>query len=558
MALATVHDRYPPEQIDRFHAEGVWGELSMFGELEKQAVQRGDKVFITDDTSQYTYRQVRDEALRIAVGLARLGVSREDTVAIQMPSWAEFAPLTMAVNRLGAVIVPIQPIYREDEVGHIIETAGAKVAFTVTAYRGFDHAGMFRAFQDTAPSLEHVITVRGTGPEGTRTLEDLVDGITVEGDAGDLPEGSGPNDPFAIVFSSGTTSKAKGCLHTFNTLAASARIQGGNYRYGEQDVQLGPSPVTHTTGLVTSIILPLIHGAATHVMERWDPEKALEQIKEHGCTGTINASTFLQNLLSVYDPERHDASSMRFWTLAGAPIPASLVEKARRMLPNLSVLSLYGRTENTTMTMCTLDDDPERSLASDGKPLRGQEVVILGSKDEVLPPGVEGEIGYRGGMCMLEYVGQPEQTAESFTTEGYSKSGDLGVLDEDGYVRVTGRLKDIIIRGGMNISVRQVEDLLSAHEAVDMVAVVAMEDEAMGERACCYLVPASGRDPLTLEQIKDYLTGHGLAIQKVPERLEVVEDVPTTPTGKVQKNLLRADIAKKLREAGGPNESMPV
>jgi acyl-CoA synthetase (AMP-forming)/AMP-acid ligase II len=237
---------------------------------------------------------------------------------------------------------------------------------------------------------------------------------------------------------------------------------------------------------------------------------------------------------------------MRVWTLAGAPIPASLVERARKALPNLTVLSLYGRTENTSMTMCTLDDVPERSLTSDGRAFRGQEIVILGPGDEILPPGQEGEIAFRGSMVFLGYVGEPEKTAESFTADGYSKSGDLGVLDADGYLRVTGRLKDIIIRGGYNISVRQVEDLLSAHEAVGKVAVVAMPDKTMGERACCYLVPAAGHSPLTLDEIRDYLLGHGLAIQKVPERLEVVDEVPTTPTGKIQKNVLRAEIARKV------------
>ncbi|WP_343902631.1 AMP-binding protein [Arthrobacter rhombi] len=546
MAFASVSDRYTKDQIAGFYAEGFWDKPTMFEVLEQQVALRGDKVFITDDSIGFTYREICDDAVRIAAGLSRLGVRRGDSVAIQIPSWAEFAALSMAINRLGAVIVPAQPIYRTDEIGHMISTAGVKVAFTAAEYRGFDHAGMWRDFMDSAPSLEHVVTIRGAGPEGTQTLESLVDAVPVESARGELPAGGGPDDPFAMVFTSGTTSQAKGCLHTFNTMATSARIQAENYRYTENDVQFGPSPVTHTTGLVTSIILPLLAGAATHVMERWNPELALEQISEHGCTVTVNASTFLQTLLEAYDPERHDASTMRVWTLAGAPIPASLVEKARRALPNLSVLSLYGRTENTSMAMCTLDDDPERSLTSDGRAFRGQEIVILGPGDEVLPPGQEGEIAFRGSMVLLEYVGEPEKTAESFTADGYSKSGDLGILDEAGYLRVTGRLKDIIIRGGYNISVRQVEDLLAAHESVGKVAVVAMPDETMGERACCFLVPAAGHDPLTLDEIRDYLLGKGLAIQKVPERLEIVDEVPTTPTGKIQKNVLRTHIAKKL------------
>ena len=548
MSFVTVHERYTQAEIDRYYEQGFWDELGMFHELERQVELRGDKVFITDDTSQYTYREVYEQAVKIAAALRRLGVEKQDSVAIQMPSWAEFAPLAMAVNRLGALIVPIQPIYRNDEVAHIVRTAGVKVAFTLTEYRGFNHSTMFRGFLDSEPSLKHVITLRGAGPAGTQTLEELTDEVRLAVAESELPEALGPDEPFAIVFSSGTTSKAKGCLHTFNTLTTAARIMAENFHYTEYDVQFGPSPVTHTTGLVTSILLPLLHGASTHIMERWDPEVALEHIERYKCTGTINAATFLQTLLKVYDPQKHDASSMRFWVLAGAPIPASLVEKSRQKLPNLSVLSLYGRTENTTMTMCTLDDDPGRSLTSDGRPLRGQEVVTLGVEDEVLSAGQEGEIAYRGAMSLLEYVGQPDETEKMFTAEGFSKTGDLGIIDGDGYLRVTGRLKDIIIRGGLNISVRQVEDLLSGHESVDKVVVVAMPDDVMGEKGCCYVVPAEGKEPITLDVIRDYLTGKGLAIQKVPERLEIVDSLPTTPTGKIQKNILRKEIAQKIAD----------
>lgn len=547
MAFATVHDRYTQDQIDGFHRDGFWGERTMFGELEKQVQLRGDKVFITDDTTSLTFREVRDLALRIAAGLSDLGIGPGDPVAVQIPSWADFAPLVMAINRLGAIIVPIQPIYRRDEVGHILTTAGVKAVFTATQYRGFDHVGMFVDFQRDMPSLKAVITVRGEAPTGAITLDGLTGRLDARAAEKRLAPGLGPDDAFAIVFSSGTTSKAKGCLHTFNTLATSARIQAEEYHYTDRDVQFGPSPVTHTTGLVTSIILPLLFGAGTHLMERWDPEAALQHIERFRCTGTVNASTFLHGILGAYDPQRHDASSMRFWTLAGAPIPASLVEKSRAAFPGMKVLSLYGRTENVTTTMCGLDDDPARSLTSDGKALRGQRVKIVDPGGRELPLGEEGDIAYDGAMHLLEYVGMPDETAAMFTDDGYSKSGDLGIMDEQGFVRVTGRLKDIIIRGGLNISVRQVEDLLSSHPAVDRVAVVAMPDDVMGERACCFLVPVAGSDTLTLGDIRDYLLGKGLAIQKVPERLEIVDDVPMTPTGKIQKNLLREDIARRLQ-----------
>jgi cyclohexanecarboxylate-CoA ligase len=416
--------------------------------------------------------------------------------------------------------------------------------FTPGEFRGFDHARMFLdlAAQDTP--LETVISVRADGtPAGAVGYLDVL----AQGSGPAPGPGAGADDPFVIVFSSGTTSRPKGCLHTFNTYCAAARLLGQVWRYTADDIQFGPSPVTHTTGLVTSILLPLVHGAGSHLMEAWEPREGLQRIAKYRCTAAVTATAFLQALVRVYDPDQHDASSLRFWTSAGAPIPGSFVEEARKAFPGLQVLSLYGRSENLVTTTCTVDDPPERSVTSDGKAAPGQEVRVIDAGGNEVPRGTEGDIAFRGAMNLLEYFGQPEATAEMFTADGFSRSGDLGVMDADGYVRVTGRVKDIVIRGGLNISVRQVEDLLSAHPAVGAVAAVGMPDEVLGERVCCYLVPAPGAEPLTVAEIREYLLGKGLAIQKVPERVEVIDALPMTATGKVQKNLLREDIARKLR-----------
>jgi cyclohexanecarboxylate-CoA ligase len=548
MAMATVNHRYSKDQIEAFYAEGLWRDYSMFDALEQQVAERPDKVFFTDSSTSYTFRELRDSALRLATGLARRGVRPGDRVAIQLPNWTDFAVISMAISRIGAIIVPIMPIYRRDEVGYMVESAGVKAVFTVGEYRKFDHAAMYVDLARTSNSLETVIVVRSeSAPEGAVTFADVPVDIEPEAAVAEIPPGAGPDDPLVIVFSSGTTSRPKGCLHTFNTMSCGARLLGKGWGYTADDVQFGPSPVTHTTGLVTSVILPLIHGASSHIMEAWEPREGLERIAKFRCTAAVTATTFLQMVLNVYDPDVHDAGSMRFWTCAGSPVPGGFVKAAAAALPGMQVLSLYGRTENVTTTMCTIYDDAERSVTSDGEALPGQEVRIIDRDGNEVPRGEEGDIAYRGAMNSLEYINQPEETAAMYTADGFSRSGDLGIMDADGYVRVTGRLKDIVIRGGLNISVRQVEDLLTAHPAVEGVAVVGMPDERMGEKVCCYLVPAAGAEAPTLEQIKDYLLGEGLAIQKVPERLEVVEALPMTATGKIQKHLLRADIAQKLK-----------
>ncbi len=552
MALATVHDRYSDAEIVRYYDEGLWTQDTLFGIVEARAAERPDKVFGTDSTTTLTYAELRDRARALAVGLRRRGIGPGDRVVVQIPSWTEFFVIAAALARIGAVTVPVMPIYRDDEVGFIVETSGAKAAFTALTYRRFDHARMFAELAASSTTLETVIVLRPDGdlPVGTVAYDDVPVELEVDAADAEIGTGVGPDEPFVIVFSSGTTSRPKGCLHTFNTMACGARLLGRGWAYTEEDVQFGPSPVTHTTGLVTSYLLPLVHGAASHLMEQWEPKEGLERIRTFGCTACVSATTFLQMVLDVYDPAVHDAGSMRFWTSAGAPIPSSFVESARAALPEMAVLSLYGRTENITTTMCTIADDPERSLNSDGKALPLQEVRIVDESGHEVPRGQEGDIAYRGAMNCLEYIGQPDQTAAGYTADGFHLSGDLGRMDEDGYVRVTGRTKDIVIRGGMNISVRQVEDALTAHPAVAAVALVGMPDHKLGERVCCYVVQREGHAGLTLEAVREFLIAQGMAIQKVPERLEIVPELPMTATGKVQKHVLRADIADKLQRAG--------
>jgi cyclohexanecarboxylate-CoA ligase len=281
-------------------------------------------------------------------------------------------------------------------------------------------------------------------------------------------------------------------------------------------------------------------------MEAWEPSEGLHRIEKYGCTVAVTATPFLQMLMTKYDPDKHDASSLRLWVCAGAPIPGSVVKDASELFSGCRVLSLYGRSENFLTTMCTVDDAAERSAVSDGRALSGSSVEIVDEFGNEVPRGQDGDIAYKGPSHMLEYFRDTEQTDALFTAEGYSRSGDLGFMDADGYVRVTGRSKDIVIRGGLNISARELEDLLAEHPAVQRVAVVGMPDERLGEKVCAYIVPGEGKAGLTLNDITEYLRARKLATPKLPERLELIDQLPLTATGKVQKHILREDIAKKL------------
>ncbi|MGC4938488.1 AMP-binding protein [Kribbella sp. DT2] len=545
-ATKTVHDRYSDEQIAAYYASGFWQPTSFSAVAREQAAARPDQIFVFDSTTSLTYAQFHDTALRLAVGLRRAGLRAGDRLAVQLPNWTEFPVVAAAASRIGVIVVPIMTIYRGDEVAYVLQHSGAAAAITCGEFRGFDHLAMFTGLRGSCPELRSVFVARAAEGQAGSLQELVVAGDPAELEAEAGPDSS-PDDGFLVVYTSGTTSRPKGCFHTFNTVRASAAAIAKSLHYNENDVQFGPSPVTHSTGLVTSVLLPMITGAKSYLMETFDPADGLRRIEEYGCTAAVTATPFLQMLMSAYDPDKHDASSLRLWVCAGSPIPGSIVESSRQLFAGCRTLSLYGRSENFLTTMCTVDDPPERAVTSDGSALEGARVQVVGADGIEVPRGVEGDIAYQGPSHMIEYWYDEEQTAALFTRDGFSVSGDLGRMDAGGYVRVTGRLKDIVIRGGMNISARELEDHLLRHPDIANVAIVGMPDERLGERVCAYVVPAAAQgDSLTLEGVTGYLKGLEVAVQKLPERLEIVAALPTTATGKVQKHVLRADIAQKL------------
>jgi acyl-CoA synthetase (AMP-forming)/AMP-acid ligase II len=554
MKPSPYTDRYSPQEIDHYYESGLWATETFHDLLVRRVQQNPDKVFATDGTRSLTYRELFDAGQRLAVGLHRQGLRRGDTAAVQLPNWVEFIQTLTALSRLGVIMVPIMPIYRRDDVSYVLSNAGVRAVFTPANFGKFDYLNMYLGLRTEHPELTVVVTrPDSTAEEVADADADVFTLQQLEADTDDdsarreLDASPNPDEPFVIVYTSGTTSRPKGCVHTFNTYCAGSRALIGPFGYTEADVQFGPSPIAHTTGLVTSVLLPLLTGGSTHVMAKWDPARGIDEIQRFGCTAAVTAPTFLHTLLSEYNPERHDLSTLRLWTCAGAPIPAAVVKQASAALPNIKVLSLYGRSENLVTTTCSVTDDVSRALTSDGTAMPGAEVKIVDDKGNEVPRGTEGDIAYRGPAHMIEYLANPQETAALFTDDGFSKSGDLGKMTDDGYVRVTGRTKDIVIRGGMNISVREIEEHLAHHPSLQAFSVVGMPDEKLGERVCCYVVAKPGNDPPTVDGLREFLLGEGMPIQKTPERVVALDSLPMTATGKVLKHELRKDIEQRLR-----------
>lgn len=554
MKPSSFTARYSPQEAEDYYRTGQWSTETFHDILVRRTEENPDKVFATDGTKSFTFRELLDAGQRLAVGLHRRGLRRGDAAAVQLPNWVEFIQVLTALSRLGVITVPIMPIYRREDVGYVLTNAGVRTVFTPARFNKFDYLDMYRGLRQEHPELTIVVARPDSTAEDAADinadvfildqLEADTDDDTAHAELGNQP---GPDHPFITVYTSGTTSRPKGCVHTFNTYCAGARALVGPFGYSETDVQFGPSPIAHTTGLVTSVLLPLLTGAATHLMAKWDPVRGIEEIQRFGCTAAVTAPTFLHTLLSSYDAEHHDLSTLRMWTCAGAPIPAAVVEQTNATLPDVKVLSLYGRSENLVTTTCSVTDDASRALTSDGRAIPGAEVKIVDMAGNEVPRGTEGDIAYRGPAHMIEYLASPQQTADLFTQDGFSKSGDLGKMTEDGYVRVTGRTKDIVIRGGMNISAREIEEHLAHHPALRAFSIVGMPDERLGERVCCYLVAASGAAP-TVDDIREFLLERGMPIQKTPERVVHVDALPMTATGKILKHELRKDIERRLED----------
>jgi acyl-CoA synthetase (AMP-forming)/AMP-acid ligase II len=533
----TAEGRYGPESVRRFREQGWWRDGSAAALLDHWADATPTRRFVSDGIVELDYATVRRRARGLGVALLRRGVEAGDRVAVQLPNWAEFVVSYLAIARIGAVMVPIMTVYRHTEVGHVLRDSGAVAAITTGDFRGFEHAAMFRTLQQECPALRTLVIARAAAADGELAFDAACATESEDAELGAHPD---PDAPHVVVYTSGTESTAKGCVHTWNTLDFSGRgLAHDVFEITADDVVYMPSPVAHATGLVVGVLGPLAVGAETHLQDIWEPQEGLRRIEQYRCTATATATPFVRMALDAAPTAGRELSSMRFWLCAGAPIPEALAEEFGRAFPQGVLNPLYGATEVMAATCCHRGDPIERRAGSDGSPaLDGVQIRLLGPDGEAVATGDEGEICYWGPGGILGYWDDPGRTAATIDGEGWHHTGDLGRVDAAGYLRVSGRLKDIIIRGGTNISAAEVEGHVAAHPDVAQVAAVAYPDDRLGEKVCAVVVPVAGRRP-TLADITDFLRGRAISNQKLPERLLLVDELPMTATGKVQKFLLR-------------------
>jgi cyclohexanecarboxylate-CoA ligase len=526
-----------PALRDSYRRSRLWRGETLAHVAAATAARVPTRTVIVDGAVRLAFGDLIARAERAAAGLAALGVEPGDVVSVQLPNWHETVIAYLGIARLGAVVNPVLPIHRERELGFVLREAGARVLIAPGRLRDCDHRELARAVRGDAPALAHVVVVRDEPGPGAHGWDTLL------GSSGTPPPM--PLDAEAIallLYTSGTTADPKGVLHSHETLLAEARSLGPVHGLDEHDTTLMPSPLAHVSGIVHAFLVPLVYGARAVLMERWDPAVALELVASERVTYMVGAPTFLRDLAHHPTLDRHDVSSFRLFSCGGADVDPTLVRDAAARLRCVAK-RVYGSSEFPTITTTGPDDPPARRVDTDGRPIGAAELRLVDDDGAPVPAGVEGEVLARGPECFLGYR-DAALNADTFTAEGWLRTGDLGVLDESGFLRITGRKKDIIIRKGENISAREIEDLLATHPAVAEVAVIGVPDPVSGEIACAVVRLHPSPTAPSLTDLTTHLLAQGLSKRKLPERLEIVRDFPRTPSGKILKRALRTRIPK--------------
>lgn len=539
--------RVPPD-LERAYIDGGWWTGDTLGTLvaRQLAAHPASTVAVWSRSRGWhgSYADVDDEARRLVTLLLDMGVQPGDAVAFQLPNWREAVVSFAALALGGYVVVPIVHIYGRKEVAFILEQSGAVAYISPLAYGHVD----YRAIVETAAPASlrlHVVIDDGELPPSSIDLARIGWADCAERTpAIDLPTVQ-PENVAVLAYTSGTTSDPKGVIHDHRTMLSELRHMKGWITPGKPNL-IG-SPVTHATGML-GVLGPLATGENIHLIDRWDPPHALEVMREAGIGGGAGAPVFLASLLDHPDFTPDHASLMSRVGLGGAPVPLALAERAASH--GITIIRAYGSTEHPSTTGCHFDDPAERRHRTDGPALPGVELRLVDADGADVPAGTPGEILSRGPDLCLGYT-DPALTAAAFDDEGWYHSGDIGVLDEQGFLTITDRVKDIIIRGGENISAAEVEAALQRLPGVAEIAVVAAPDARLGERACAIIRMRPGAAPVTLADATAHLAGVGLARPKWPEELRVVDDFPRTASGKIRKVDLRARLRSEPPAASG-------
>lgn len=527
-----------------YRQQGLWGDASLADYWQQTARAMPDKIAVVDNHgASYNYSALDHAASCLANWMLAKGIESGDRIAFQLPGWCEFTVIYLACLKIGAVSVPLLPSWREAELVWVLNKCQAKMFFAPTLFKQTRPVDLILPLQNQLPQLQQIVGVDKLAP-ATSSLSlsqiiadntPLTTAITTHGD-----------ELAAVLFTSGTEGLPKGAMLTHNNILASERAYCARLNLTWQDVFMMPAPLGHATGFLHGVTAPFLIGARSVLLDIFTPDACLALLEQQRCTCMLGATPFVYDLLNVLEKQPADLSALRFFLCGGTTIPKKVARECQQL--GIKLLSVYGSTESSPHAVVNLDDPLSRFMHTDGYAAAGVEIKVVDDARKTLPPGCEGEEASRGPNVFMGYFDEPELTARALDEEGWYYSGDLCRMDEAGYIKITGRKKDIIVRGGENISSREVEDILLQHPKIHDACVVAMPDERLGERSCAYVVLKAPHHSLSLEEVVAFFSRKRVAKYKYPEHIVVIEKLPRTASGKIQKFLLRKDIMRRLTQ----------
>lgn len=533
-----------PDLKLQYEKAGYWGRATLFDRWNDAVSCFGDRLFVVDDRGErLTYSQLDEKADAFASYLEKSGVQQGNVVTFQITPRSEFVTALFACFKIGAVPAPLGMCFMCGELEGLMTKLGSVLHISVSEYHGADRRQDILSLRDNLPRLKKLVFVNNIEFPGDR--EESFAKIAASGGRPQNYSTARPDELALILCTSGTTKGSKAVMFTHDCIIYSEEVFNRAYCLTQEDSIFMPAPLNHATGLHHGIISPMLRGGGMVLQERFKCADAIDMMNREKCSYSMGATPFIYDILKQLEESGKRLDHLNFYICGGAPVPRDLVRKAFEE-HNILVCECYGSTESVPHVGVRPQECLENDGLSAGRAMDGIEVRIVDKKHRPVAAGVIGEEASRGPNMFVGYLDAPDLTEEALDDEGWFYSGDLAVMDEMGRVRIVGRIKDLIVRGGENLNSNLINDNIEGCPGILDHAVIGMPDERLGERICTFVVLKEGSGHVTVESLRAYLRSKGVQKRLWPERVEIIDEIPRTESGKVRKNLLSAELARRM------------